>query len=129
MQFSVHFIALAATIGLASASPSSVNGASYNNPTRGPSTAWFAGATSLPATQIASAAAAATKVPADATYILQAGGTAKATIHSDWSDFSKVRCITSPDLVSPSNIVNRELHMYGLPIWTSTVMELITSAR
>jgi hypothetical protein len=39
-------------------------------------------ATSLPATQIASAAAAATKVPADATYILQAGGTAKAILIS-----------------------------------------------
>ena len=89
MQFSVHLIALAATVGLASGT--TINGASYNSPSAGPSTAWFAGATSLPATQIASAAAAATKVPADASYILEAGGTAKATIKSDWANLSKVR--------------------------------------
>jgi chitosanase len=89
MQFSAHLVAVTAIIGLASAS--SIDGSSYNNPTAGPPTAWFAGATSLPATQIASAAAAATKVPADASYILEAGGTAKATIHSDWAGFSKVR--------------------------------------
>jgi chitosanase len=88
MQFSVHIVALAATVGLASAT--TINGASYNKPSAGPSTVWFAGATSLPATKIASAAAAATKVPSDASYILEAGGTAKATIKSDWASFSKV---------------------------------------
>lgn len=88
---SVSLLVLAAATKLASAAtPSSVNGASYNKPSAGPSTTWFAGATGLPAAQIASAAAQATKVPADATYILQAGGSAKATIKSDWAGFSKV---------------------------------------
>lgn len=93
-RFSVSLVALVATtcIGLVSAAiPTSVNGASYNKPSAGPSTAWFAGATSLPARKIASAAAAATKVPSDATYILGAGETETATIHSDWAGFSKVR--------------------------------------
>jgi hypothetical protein len=64
----ISLVALVVTISLVSASPSSIDGASYNKPSAGPSTAWFAGATSLPATQIASAAAAATKVPSDAMY-------------------------------------------------------------
>jgi chitosanase len=88
MQYSAHLVAAVATLGLVSAT--TIDGSKYNNPTAGPTAAWFAGATSLPATQIASAAAAATKVPSDATYILEAGGSAKATIHSDWSGFSKV---------------------------------------
>jgi chitosanase len=90
-RLSVPLIVLTALVGFTSAAiPTSVKGASYNKPSAGPSTAWFAGATSLPAAKIASAAAKATKVPADATYILQAGGSAKATIKSDWAGFSKV---------------------------------------
>ena len=98
-QFSVSLVTLTTLLGFACAAvpraaiPTSVNGASYNKASAGPSTTWFAGATSLPAAKIASAAAKATKVPSDATYILQAGGSAKATIHSDWSGLSKV-CMT-----------------------------------
>jgi chitosanase len=90
-RLSVSLVALASILGVATASiPTSVDGAKYNEPSAGPSTAWFAGATSLPASKIASAAAKATKVPSDATYILEAGGSAKATIHSDWASLSKV---------------------------------------
>lgn len=90
-HFSARLVVLAATVGLATAAiPTSVNGDSYNKPSAGPSTAWFAGATSLPVSKIASAAAAATKVPSDATYILSEGETKKATIHSDWAGLSKV---------------------------------------
>ncbi|KIN03526.1 glycoside hydrolase family 75 protein [Oidiodendron maius Zn] len=94
-QLSVSLVTLTTLLGFACAAvpraaiPTSVNGASYNKASAGPSTTWFAGATSLPAAKIASAAAKATKVPSDATYILEAGGTAKATIHSDWSGLSK----------------------------------------
>jgi chitosanase len=88
---SIRVIALTTIIGLVSAAiPTKIDGASYNNPSAGPSTAWFAGATSLPASKIASVAAKATKVPSDAAYILESGGSAKATIHSDWASFSKV---------------------------------------
>lgn len=94
MQLNELFVsafALATVVGVASAAiPTSVNGASYNKPSAGPSTTWFAGEPSLPVSKIASAAAKATKVPSSATYILQAGGSAKATIHSDWAGLSKV---------------------------------------
>jgi hypothetical protein len=73
-----------------SPSPSSIDGASYNKPSARPSTAWFAETTSLSAIQIASAAAAATKVPSDATYFLGKGETETATIHIDWAGLSQV---------------------------------------
>jgi chitosanase len=91
MRFSIRIAALAATIGLASATPSKVHGASFNNPTAGPPASLFAAAPTLPVAQIASAAAAATKVPEAATYVLGESSSEKATIHSDWARFSKVR--------------------------------------
>lgn len=67
-----------------------IDGASYNKPSARPSTAWFAETTSLSAIQIASAAAAATKVPSDATYFFGKGETETATIHIDWAGLSQV---------------------------------------
>jgi hypothetical protein len=98
-RFSSHIVALAMITGLANAgpvvaardaTPTSINGADYNHPSSGPPASWFAAATSLPASQIASAAAQASDVPADATYILGQGESQTATIYSDWSSFSSV---------------------------------------
>lgn len=97
-RLSTSLVALAMIYGVANAgpvaprgaTPTSVNGADYNHPSAGPSSAWFAGATSLPASQIVSAAAQASEVPADATYILGEGESQTATIYSDWSSFSSV---------------------------------------
>jgi chitosanase len=95
-----RLVSLATIIGLACAAiPTHIDGSSYNKPSAGPSKAWFAGATSLPASKIASAAAKATKVPSDATYILEAGKSPKATIHSDWAGFSKVCAIASNNIM------------------------------
>jgi hypothetical protein len=102
-HLTISVVALAMITGLVNAgpvaprdaTPTSVNGADYNHPSAGPSSAWFAGATSLPASQIVSAAAQASEVPADATYILGEGESETATIYSDWSSFSSV-CIDLP---------------------------------
>ncbi|CEJ91919.1 hypothetical protein VHEMI07602 [[Torrubiella] hemipterigena] len=69
--------------------PTNVDGAKYNKPNAGPPGAWFSGASSLPASRIAAAAAKMTKTPKDATYILSDGNSKKATIHSDWANLSK----------------------------------------
>lgn len=113
-------IAFAATIGVSSASASQFDAASYNNPTAGPPTAWFSGANTVPVTQIASAAAAATQIPADASYILQNDGQAMATIKSDWSGLSKVHLLNK-FCISPLKM-HREQRTYGLPTWTSIAM-------
>jgi chitosanase len=91
MRFSIREAALVATIGLASATPSSIHGASFNDPNAGPPASLFAAAPTLPVARIVSAAAAATKVPEAATFVLGGGRSEKATIHSDWAGFSKVR--------------------------------------
>lgn len=70
--------------------PTNVDGAKYNKPNAGPPGAWFSGASSLPASRIAAAAAKMTKTPKDATYILSDGNSKKATIHSDWANLPKV---------------------------------------
>lgn len=91
MRFESRLLALGASAALVAAdSPSKFHAASYNNPTAGPPTAWFSGANTVPVTQIASAAAAATQVPDHATYIMQNDGSAKATIKSDWAKLDKV---------------------------------------
>lgn len=92
-------LAVLATIaGLTSAAvsgrasiPTKVNGADYNKPNAGPPAAWFSGDSSLPVSKVVAAAAKASKVPKDATYILSEGSSKKATIHSDWAGFSKVK--------------------------------------
>lgn len=94
-----HSLVAATTVlGLASAAgpvraaiPTNVNGPQYNKPNAGPPGEWFAGASSLPASKIAAAVAKTSKVPKDASYILSNDNKKKATIHSDWADFSKVR--------------------------------------
>ncbi|OAQ69235.1 fungal chitosanase [Pochonia chlamydosporia 170] len=96
MMLSNHLMALTAVIGLAravlparAAIPTKVNGADYNKPNAGPPAAWFSGDSSLPVSKVAAAAAKASKVPKDASYVLSEGSSKKATIHSDWAGFSK----------------------------------------
>lgn len=92
-----NFLAVLAT-GLATANaagpvrdtiPTNVDGAKYNKPNAGPPGQWFSGASSLPASSIAAAAAKMTKTPKDATYILSNSNPKKATIHSDWAKLAK----------------------------------------
>lgn len=82
--------------------PTNVDGAKYNKPNAGPPGAWFSGASSLPASSIAAAAAKMTKTPKDATYILSNSNPKKATIHSDWAKFSKVSalCIATAKFIN-----------------------------
>ena len=96
-MFSGSVVSLAVGVSLAQAAglvrdtiPTNVDGSKYNKPTAGPPAAWFAGASSLPASKIAAAAAKMTKTPKDASYVLSDSNHQKATIHSDWASFSKV---------------------------------------
>lgn len=93
-----NVVAATAALGMVNArsvfprdTPSSVNGGDYDDPNNGPPSDWFAGDSSIPASQIASAAQQCSQVPDDATYILGEGESDTATIYSDWSGFSSVR--------------------------------------
>lgn len=96
-MFTRSVVCLAAAIGLTGAAgpvrdsiPTNVDGSKYNKPSGGPPAAWFSGDSSLPASKIASAVTKMTKTPKDATYVLGNDNPKKATIHSDWANFSKV---------------------------------------
>lgn len=124
-MLSNHLMALTAVIGLAravlparAAIPTKVNGVDYNKPNAGPPAAWFSGDSSLPVSKVAAAAAKASKVPKDASYVLSEGSSKKATIHSDWAGFSKVSDTTNKLCSGIANAKTRELPMFSLPTWT-----------
>lgn len=68
-----------ALLGLVAATPTLV--------ARAPAPSTFQAASSIPVAAIAAAARNAKQTPADATYPIGSGST-KATIHSDWVNFS-----------------------------------------